>query len=600
MKRDYGKIKEMKVQKLHKVEGYKRLNKKVVTTFLVSTVLAVAAGFVGILSANAAYRSYQRNVGQLTQFDRILYWKDGKRCLEDSSEENKQVTPAATSLPVCYNAIPQKYALGYINATKYIERANRKIKTNNKKGLGNGEGVASFKAGGAMSHPGGKGYVYYVDFFDGASYMGDLYDLRVYPQAVPGCGSAYVHANGGKSLIEHWHDGGACVMSEWHFYPRNTLKALDQLYYSPEQDWVESPSEDYPCEHSEPIYGTDPKTGKRITVGKTCYYDQNAYRDPNDFSKILYSGVFRDGRYGPVKYTAATMEEYLKQQEESIQLLGIEDTGTFYGTVAFKDIDTWGGERYDPVRGGVTVFTTYNSIERAKTEKNKTWPNILCPDNGTEQICRYSWGGGKESSPANMESWMWFNFTSNYNAPFSLVYSGGGHGSPIESSTFTVAHVIKDDMSEIPEAVVTAVQEFNNDYEKTYGRPLSDDEFFKKQADVEPDEVLRLFQIYQYADYDPYTINELLKELLEEEGADLKWYTCEEMREDCLVPRDPDHNGGAKEVGGTLYINGYDFVSGDRVYYASINDIWGVEFDPTCYSDNTKDSTFNVEVKNEN
>ena len=191
---------------------------------------------------------------------------------------------------------------------------------------------------------------------------------------------------------------------------------------------------------------------------------------------------------------------------------------------------------------------------------------------------------------------MWFTFSSSNNVPFSLVYSGGGHGSMIESSTFTIAHVIKDDLSEVPDQITEAVEEFKSDYRNINGKDLSEDDFFKTSAgaDVDPDQVLRLFKIYQYADYDPYTMNDLLKELLD--GLELNWYSCEEMTEACKIPHDPDHNKGTQtNASGETYVNGYDFVSNSRVYYASVNDVLEINFDNTCYSGNNNP----VEVEGE-
>ena len=171
-----------------------------------------------------------RKNSRLTKFDRIIYWKNARRC--DYDEENMNLP--AGDLPSCYNAIPQEYALGFINNVKSIDRAKRDI-TINSNHKGNGKGTATFYPGkSAGDLTGERSPLKYFDLYDGASYMGDLYDFRVY---------AYGNARArdvNNSLVEHWHSGGNYVASEWHFYPRNTLKKLDQLYYSPEEDIIES------------------------------------------------------------------------------------------------------------------------------------------------------------------------------------------------------------------------------------------------------------------------------------------------------------------------------------------------------------------------
>ncbi|MBR3365811.1 hypothetical protein IKG48_01675 [Candidatus Saccharibacteria bacterium] len=579
-------MRTVKVKVKDKVNNKPRFDGKTLGAFLGATILVLVAGFIGVLSANAqTAKKHQRNVGQLTKFDRVIYWPDAERC--SYPEQNMSITPS-DSLPECYSPIPQKYALGYINATKYIEMALRKGK----------KGAATFyaggKAGGAMtsSKSKGKDYLKFGDFFNGASYMGDLYDFRVYPYSF--CGSAAtVHFGGGNILIGHWHDDGSCVTSEWHFYPRGTLRALDELYYDPDtKEEVECTKGTPGCDCKNKKV-KDPDNPKKTITVEECTYDGSAYRDAD--GNIIYTGVFREYDGGPIKYTAATMEQYLKSKENSVRLLGEAGTGVFNGTVAFTDIDSWGAERYDPLRGVASVFTAKESIERAKKETG-SWVSTYCPDADENKICYYSWGGGRESSPTNTESWMWFTFSSSNNVPFSLVYSGGGHGSMIESSTFTIAHVIKDDLSEVPDQITEAVEEFKSDYRNINGKDLSEDDFFKTSAgaDVDPDQVLRLFKIYQYADYDPYTMNDLLKELLD--GLELNWYSCEEMTEACKIPHDPDHNKGTQtNASGETYVNGYDFVSNSRVYYASVNDVLEINFDNTCYSGNNNP----VEVEGE-
>ena len=575
------------------------VNKKTAGIFLALVALVAFAGIMGAtLSNNAdATPRYRYSNRPLTKFDRIMYWKDGQM----GDIECNMNLPAKTK-PKCYQPIPQEYALGFINTEKTIERAVRDVvfkdgkvtRNNTEKNRANVPSQARFlgKSGYILSST-GRSPLKFIDLFNGASYMGNLYDVRIY-----GNGDAHLQTYR-NSIVEHYHSGGY-VASEWHFYPRNTLKALDELYYVEETNFVDSEEGDLQDDCSE-VKEKDPKDPKKTITVKKCTYDKNAYRDAE--GKVIYTGVFREGdAYGPIRYTAAEMEAYLIEKENSVRLLGVEGMGTFKGTVTFKDIDTWAAERYAAASGVDSVFTTWNSIEyaswatvnggKASIYSNAYFSNF-CQDPTPDKICYYAWGGTGESGPGNTESWIWFNFSSNNITPFALIYCGSGHGSMIESDQFYITHVLMDDLAEIPEEVISSAQNFQQDFESLYGHPLEDDKNFPAEYKSETDRILRFFPIYQYANYDPYTMNELLGEL--PGGKRLKWYSCEQMTEDCLVPYDPEHDDGSVTVGGTTYTNGYDFVSSSRVYYASMNDAIEVNFPNTCYSDNTS----TVEVKNE-
>lgn len=544
---------KVKVRKMRLGGGY---------TLVGILILVGLASVAGLFSAKNALGA--RDADKLTVFDRIMYWSGGKRC---PIEDNMKL---ASGLPKCWQAIPQEYALGFINTTKYVGRALRN----------GGNGTANFYTK-DTTLGGAKSKVRFVDFFDGASYMGDLYDLRIYTWRAWGS-TANIHLGNGASTVSNWHNGGSetGVVTEWHFYPQNTLKKLDELYYDKDAKNERIVSELDPWDRRVCQWKLN-----NVCQAYTYYYSESAYRD--SAGKIVYDGSYLTSQYGMVEYTAKEMEEYLTTKENSIELLGA-GAGAFKGTVAFKDTDSWSLERYVPARGVSAVFTTYNSIESAKREKQHESATYqeLCPDATKSDICYYAWGGQKESSPTNRESWMWFNFTSTSEVPFTLIYGGSGHGSGIESSTFTIAHVIKDDFAEMPDSIVEATQEFQADYEKIYGRPLSEDEFFSKHPDVDPDRVVRLFRIYQYSDYDPYTINELLASL--DGASQLEWFNCELVNQNCHIPHDPDHNKGVQVMpNGTVITDGYDFVSGDRIYYADMGIPIGIDFENTCYSDNT-------------
>lgn len=584
MKKDCAKIKAMKVRNFHKPEVFNRLNKKVVGTFSMALVLVATASIMGImLSNNASARPRWKTTHALTKFDRIMYWPDGVM----GEIECNMSLPAKTK-PKCYQPIPQEYALGFINNEKTIERATRDIslKSNGSVDKNKTGTQARFLGKSSYNINGKRSPLKFIDLFDGASYMGNLYDVRIY-----GYGDARVRTYR-TSIVEHYHEGGRYVASEWHFYPRNTLKALDALYYVEEKNEIKSGADD-PCDYEKVITEKDKKTGKTVEVDRYCMFDQNAYRDAND--KVIYTGVFREGsEYGPIKYTAAEMEAYLIESENSVRILGVEGLGAFKGTVAFKDIDTWDVERYAAASGVESVFTTYNSNEYAKraTENPPSTKSIyqnsyfknFCQDPDPDKTCYYAWGGTAESNPTSMESWMWFNFSSNSTAPFALIYGGSGHGSMIESEQFYITHVLMDDLAEIPEGIIASAQNFQHDFEGLYGHPLENDKNFPADWKSETDRVLRFFPIYQYANYTPYTMNELLKEVSDKP---LKWFSCPQMTDDCLIPYDPEHDNGKEVVNGQEYYNGYDFIDGNRVYYASVNIPMEVNFPNTCYSDNT-------------
>lgn len=566
------------------------VNKKTIGIFLASITLVAFAGIMGVMMPNNADAAPRyKGKHPLTKFDRIMYWPDGQM----GSEECNMDLPAKTA-PKCYQPIPQKYALGFINNEKTIERFARKLNVKNGKVSNTYKTPQATLIRNGYNISGDRSPLKFIDLINGASYMGNLYDVRIYAY-----GSAYVNSYR-NSIVEHYHYEGADVASEWHFYPRNTLKELDELYYVEEKNSVESGEGDLQDECSD-IKEKDPKNPKKtIVVGKKCTYDKNAYRDAD--GKVIYTGTFREGSiYGPIKYTAAEMEAHLIERENSVRVLGIEGMGTFYGTVAFKDIDAWSVERYAAASGVASVFTTWNSNEFAKQATvNSGKASIysqprfkhFCQNPTPDDSCYYAWGGTGESNPTSMESWMWFNFSSNSAAPFALVYSGGGHGSMIESEQFYITHILMDDLSTIPEEVIVSAQNFQQDFKNLYGHPLEEDKNFPSDYKSEADRVLRFFPIYQYANYDPYTMNDLLGDLTG--GKKLKWYSCPQMTEDCLVPYDPEHDDGSVTVGDTTYTNGYDFVSGSRIYYASMNDPMEINFPNTCYSDNTS----TVEVKN--
>ncbi len=595
MKKDCAKMKEMKVRNFHKPEVFNRLNKKVVGTFSIAIVLIATASIMGIILSNNSFAATNRfKKGKpLTKFDRIMYWPDGVM-----GDIECNLSLPATSPPKCYQPIPQEYALGFINNEKTIERAARNINIEGGKAKEKTGIQADFLGKRSTKISGKRSPLKFIDLFNGASYMGNLYDVRVYAY-----GSANVRTFK-NSVIEHYHTGGEYVASEWHFYPRNTLKALDELYYSDEEDIVESEGDDPKdsCTDIKEKDPTDPKGKKTITVGQRCTYDKNAYRDAS--GNIIYTGVFREGsNYGPVRYTAAEMEAYLENKENSVRLLGVGGSGTFKGTVAFMDIDGWGGERYAAASGVDSVFTTWNSEEyadRAK-ENGKSGKMVydnsyfkqmnFCQDPTPDKACYYAWGGSTEEGKTTRETArLWFNFSSSSTTPFALIYSGSGHGSMIESSQFYITHVLMDDLAEIPEGIIASAQNFQRDFESLYGHTLENDKNFPVDWKSETDRVLRFFPIYQYAGYTPYTMNELLKEVSDIE---LKWYSCPQMTDDCLVPYDPEHDNGKEIVGGEEYFNGYDFIDGNKVYYASMGDPLEVNFPNTCYSDNTSTKEIN-------
>ena len=133
------------------------------------------------------------------------------------------------------------------------------------------------------------------------------------------------------------------------------------------------------------------------------------------------------------------------------------------------------------------------------------------------------------------------------------------------------------------------MKEFNEEYERVYKQPLSEDPFFTegegKDRGIDPRTVYKLFKVAKYSDYDPYAVNASLPEDSGIDKEEFGWYNCETMEDDCLIPNDnPDHLGGEQERNGVNYLNGYDFIDGDRIYYGCLSCSLATYFPNTCYS----------------
>ena len=589
-----------KVEKSKKHE--KRLDKKVITIFLTALFLVVLPGFIGVMTATGA-RKINKN---FTKFDHILFWENG---LRGTVEQNLALGNG--SEVKYWQPIEQKYGLGYINSTGNIARF-WSIKGQ----------VTQAKVGktAKCASSNKKSMIDYIDHIDGATHMGEFYDVREYFWKIrhnPGVrNTSPANSNGidqvNKNTVANYNEcqegeeygespsDRSALGLEFHFYPRGTLASLEELTYVNDTKAglvLCDPSVDGTiiCKHtrkkSVPIVPapTDPKAPTSTTV-PIYEKDTYAYRDKN--GDVIYTGYYND-KNGNFKYSAKTYQEYLKAAEDSIQLYG-HGPGEFAGTVAFYDIDSWANERYVPVSGVQSVFTVYNSVESARKEainlKKNVWYNEFCPNSSPDQICYYAWGGANEGSPQKDQYRIWLNYVSTSERPLGLIYAGAGHGSGFISTTTTVAYVFNDDINELPDGVLEAIDDFADEYQKLYGRELREDPFFSTHPEVEPEKVLRLFNVFQFSEYDPYLINDYLANLEDMNGNRLNWYNCSEtIMGNCKIPYLPEHDDPNKTetVNGVEYVNGYDFIKTEsKVYYGSVNDHLDVHFDNTCYSDN--------------
>ena len=601
----------------------KRLNKKVLVVFLAAVIAVALSSFLGVMTASGA-----RKVSNLTQFDRILFWNDGQR---GTWEQNMAL---GNNAGVKYwQPIEQKYGLGQINMDSYAPKFWSKTAKN--KTTAKIVPIEKNLEIGCLASRNirKKTYTEYADYIDGASFMGELYDMRQYFWSVTGNASVLIRKPGAHSPFGHNHgihdngcdDTGAgeymdgyqvAVASEVHFYPRGTLQQFE-LSYRKESGGSE------PCSESEQgIEGCTcrtenvpvaPTPGAPVVPGAptptipvtTCTRsDRYAYyKNPTDKSPA-YTGAYYD-KNGNFRYSAKDYEKELKKYENKTKQFGQPD-GEFSGTTFFSDIDTWYAERYTPLSGVNSVFTTYNSRESARKESfsgvtGSAVYKEYCPNRTKNDICYYSWGGAGENQSGSPGHWVYFNFTSTSERPLILIYSGRWHGSSIGSSSTKVAYVLVDDANDLPDGVLDEIENFAQEYKELYGRELREDQFFKDNPGIEPEQVIRLFSVFSFSEYDPYLINKYLANLEDLNGQQLNWYSCSSVAKSCLIPYDEElsekHNK-PNEVTGTSkgsegntieYINGYDFIKGEhnsKIYYASVFDALKINFDNTCYSDN--------------
>lgn len=611
------KVQEAKAKKANPQEAKKasqngkHLNKKVAFAFLAAVFLIAISTFVGVMTASGA-----RKVSRLTDFDRILYWKQGQR---GTWEQNKAL---GNNAQVKYwQPIEQKYGLGYINSNGLIQRYW------SKKGVITAAQGPSYSGCLVDRNVKKKKYIEYIDHINGASYMGELYDVREYYWSVQGNVSVMnrynrkLGARGNDVANSHPNDGCKDVYAgtdeddpqtalaiEFHFYPHGTLEPLEDLTYNPNvTNHISCNEGEWGCDtkHATTVPIT-PTPGAPVVPGApttttvvTWTMDAYAYRDKD--GKVLYTGAYfnKDGSFYK---SAKEYQEYLKSQEDLVQQYG-EKKGEFNGTISFYDIDTRHNERYVPVSGVNSVFTTYNSVEYAGKEslsgilKSNIYKES-CPNRTKNDICYWSWGGGSEGTPDKLTYRLWFNFTSTSERPFALIYAGWAHASGFYANNTTIAYVLTDDINDMPDEVIEEIESFAEEYKRFYGRELKDDPFFESDAGqgIDPEQVLRLFPIFSYSDYDPYLINEYLVNLQDLKG--LNWYNCSNTTLSCRIPHTEHKKENENKVTGTSigpkgetieYINGYDFVgSATKVYYGSIYDTEPINFDNTCYSDDNK------------
>lgn len=573
----------VKKVKAPKVKG--KYNKKILVVFLACISTVFLSGFV---VAAIDVLPTPGTIGMLTTpYDRIRYWRDGILSDIDAQIDYNARTGNGDTTPVrYYEAIPQEYALGYLSyGYTGIKRRyySSPVPTNGMVPPSANDATSmtmtQYNGGRLMlCTPNGKSYLTFYDAENGATYMGNLYDVREYYWAVGldtetknnspiervtprpgiimgvsgvgGYNNCYHELAREDNYYDQW--GQTALAREFHFYPQGTLSNYWDLVFTK----TSNPNDAYKDDNNNIIY-----TGR-------------------------YTGSLKSGEQ--VNWSAQEYEDELKKAEESLTLPNSSSKGVFQGIVRFGDIDSWDIERYTPVRGVKYVFKNWNSAEYAMKEAEgienlkklgalklseervgrslldeNDWYKRICK--GDNSICKYSWGSRYESATSNMTTQLWFNFTSSYDSPFTLIYSGIGHGSGLGSSDKTIVYVIKDDAADVPEDILDEIEKFSVQYEKIYGTPLRDNAFLKSN-NIDASQVLRLFNIFEFSEYDPYEIQNLGLS----EGIPDEWYSCAAVNDDCKVEK------GTK-----------DFITDSRVYYGYVTSKKEVDFDNTCYSNNT-------------
>ena len=387
---------------------------------------------------NKNYKNVNTNQG-MTIYDRIRYWEGGERDPAYTPKEGTDPTLNAANIalgsgvtPQYYQTIPSEYASGRIisdspntdhkgvgkEAYCPVDNFDYTYKTNVRNSWSNSvetvikhanwmqtltkeKAFCDYKGGlsghkytatSAWPDPLNGKYMdlrtdqtkdlrAWVDYYDGAAYLDQFYDMRVYMwgnfqtaiMAYEGYGPSMAAVD---SLVTRM----GTSMYEFHFYPSGTLKKLQNLVYKgpvPSSDnmkaegkdsWQKGYNLDYNasyrmaylqecngdnCTKDECLKVPDysqldngyPKNyakskGKAVTK---CYTDNAAYRDED--GNIIYTGVYGyfDDGYQPVAdiekgeqgvtssymnaahfhvvYTAKQYEELLKEAEKSINPL---------------------------------------------------------------------------------------------------------------------------------------------------------------------------------------------------------------------------------------------------------------------------------------
>ena len=623
-----------------------KIRSKNITLYIWGAIIVVIlAGFLGTLLGQSAIAARRRGT-QLTTVDRTTYGAGGKdnawyKCGKETIWLERGPAAANRTLNCIkyYQPIDQDYGLGYLSNAKNIERlCSSKIYGSNQK-------VWNVKTrkyrtmhrvwpsqGSCVTAINQKDPRVYVDHYKAAAYAGDLYDMREYVWlpyntmiaedwiACYGWNSAKKHT--GASTHDMCWKGH---VKEYHFYPGGSLKELSKYVYSSDGNDIEVKETD---KWDYKVTVKDKVTKEETT---TYYYDTYAYRDGD--GNIIYTGTYTNPDTGEV-LTAIDYEARLVELENSIRLLGQEQTGVFKGYVRYQDMDA-PEEGYLPARGVKNVYSTATSnilTTQALTggfswgnglawlcyngrvgscgspENPPAWYKAICPlkkdrSSAGDLPCDYNWHGTVSSSPENRNTSVWFSFTSSHEEPFTVVYqSGFGWGSYASSESVPVAYVILDDPSSIPDELRESMETFRSEYEEINGKPLSEDDFVMENLPNYSDQILRKIQISKYTDYDPYTINDLLGDI----GiSKLKWYTCMELEEYCEIPSVGGDGDTVSVDGRTYYYHDRsnfesvsensvynDFMDGYRIYYTSLSEVMEVDFPNTCYSDNTSTKEF--------